>query len=103
MCCSSETPPTFFTQMWTFTCMNEAMNLKVTKLCETLPTFIAYMWTFSCVYPVVNCQIEIITKTFVAYFTDVQTITGSTVGSISENRLEVWSENRTQATLYKPI
>lgn len=75
MRCSSETPPTFFTQMRTFTRMNEAMNLKVTKLCETLPTFITYMWTFSCVYPVVNHQVEIITETFVAYLTDVQAIT----------------------------
>lgn len=100
MCCSSETPPTFFAQMWTFTRMNKAMNLKITELCETLPTFITHIWTFSCVYPVVNCQIEVITKTFVAYITYMQAITGSTVRSISENWLEVWPGNRRGSAQY---
>jgi hypothetical protein len=71
--------------------MNKAMYLKVTELCEALPAFITNMWTFSCVYSVVNHQIEIITQIFVAYLADIEAITGSTVGAISENRLEVWS------------
>jgi len=71
MCCTSETPSTFFTQMWAFTRMNKAMNLKITKLCETFTTLTAYMWAFPCVYPIVNRQIEVITKTFVAYITDM--------------------------------
>jgi hypothetical protein len=70
------------------------MNLEVAELCETLATLITFMWTFSCVCPVVHHQIEVVTKTFVTHFTDIQAISGSTVRSISENWFEVWAGKR---------
>lgn len=99
MCGSSETLATVFTQTWAFACMYNSMSLKVTKLCETLPTLVTQVWTFSCVCQVVHQEIETVTKTFVAHVTNIQSITGSTVRSISENWFEVWAGKRREWTV----